>query len=75
MRETKLEEPAAIAANAPAYKPAAWQEYTLDELGHWVRLFVKRAGMRADAAKRAKDLDDAQNYLSMMQAHIDAARA
>jgi hypothetical protein len=35
---------------------------------------VKRAAHRAAPARQQKDLDDAQNYLNMMQSHIDAAR-
>jgi hypothetical protein len=29
--------------------------------------------MRSDRGKAGKDLDDAQHYLKMMQAHIDEA--
>ena len=56
------------------YKPQAWEAYTLAELGWWVHLFAKRAGHRSDAEKRAKDLNDADNYLAMMKAKVDALR-
>jgi hypothetical protein len=71
----KLETPKNILEHQSKYKDNAWQMYTLQELGNWVHLLTKRAAHRTDSAKRAKDLSDAQNYLSMMQAHIDAATA
>lgn len=67
--------PAGLGAHQQKYNVGAWKEYTLQELGNWVHLFVKRAAHRADPDKKAKDLLDAQNYLDMMQAHIDAAKA
>lgn len=42
-------------------------EYTVEELQWWVRLLRKRAGMRTDEAKRAKDLYDANNYEQMLR--------
>jgi len=56
------------------YKPQAWEAYTLAELGWWVHLLTKRAEHRSNSEKRAKDLHDAQNYLSMMQAKLEEAR-
>jgi len=56
------------------YKPQAWEAYTLAELGWWVHLLTKRAGHRLNAEKRAKDLRDAGNYLSMMGAKLEEAR-
>lgn len=67
--------PDSIVKDEPNYKPAAWQEYTLAELGAWVHLFTKRAGMRDNADKARKDLQDAQAYLDMMQANVDAMKA
>jgi hypothetical protein len=64
--------PESIKPMAPEYKDRAWEQYTLQELGNWVHLFAKRATHRADSAKRTKDIADAQNYLNMMQAHLDA---
>ena len=72
MTESKL--PESCVEHQPKYHSLAWMQYTLAELGQWVHLFVKRAGHRKNAAKRNKDLTDAQNYLDMMQAHIDAAK-
>lgn len=64
--------PGSLKANEENYKPAAWEDYTLAELGHWVHLFAKRAGHRANVEKRLKDLRDAQNYLDMMQAKLNS---
>lgn len=63
------------AAHATDYKPGAWDAYTMAELGQWVHLFAKRAEHRDNPEKRAKDLTDAQNYLDMMQAKLDALKA
>lgn len=56
------------------FKPQAWEAYSLLELGQWVHLFAKRSEHRSDAEKKAKDLEDAQNYLDMMQAKLDALK-
>lgn len=70
----QLQQPASLDPHDPSYHPDAWKDYTPAELGGWVHLLIKRAGHRADAAKKTKDLDDAQNYLNLLQAHIDASR-
>lgn len=54
------------------YQSAAWQQYTMAELGQWVHLLTTRAGHRSNADKRKKDLYDARNYWSMMGAILDA---
>lgn len=56
------------------YHTQAWEGYTLAELGQWVHLFTKRAQHRTNFAKKDKDLLDAQNYLNMMQAKLDAEK-
>lgn len=66
------EAPQALEAHQQDYKPNAWEAYSFEELGNFVHLLAKRAGHRSDAGKRAKDLYDAQNYLSMMQSKLDA---
>jgi hypothetical protein len=63
--------PKEIESHEPDYKPGAWQQYTLAELGQWVHLLATRAGHRDNAAKRAKDLADARNYWRMMGAFLD----
>jgi hypothetical protein len=50
------------------YKPNAYADYTAEELGWWVKLLTKRAGMRSDSLKRGKDLYDAANYQAMKDA-------
>lgn len=52
------------------YKPEIWRQYTLAELGNWVHLLAKRADHRTHPEKRKKDLEDARNYLSMMDAQL-----
>lgn len=63
--------PKSCEAHQVDYKENAWEDYTYDELGHWVHLLAKRAEHRVDLEKREKDLTDAQNYLNMMQAKLD----
>lgn len=68
------ETPQGCVEHQPKYKAQAWEAYSLLELGAWVHLLTKRAEHRSDAAKRAKDLHDAQNYLDMMQAKLNEVR-
>ena len=56
------------------YKDHSWEDYTPEELGMWVHLFIKRAYHRTQKEKIEKDLTDAQNYLNMMQEHINSAK-
>jgi hypothetical protein len=58
----------------PQTNPQAWKTYTLAELGWWVHLIIKRAEHRLNHEERAKDLLNAENYLSMMQAKLEEAR-
>jgi len=48
------------------YKPDAFQDYTEEELRWWVRLLGRRAEMRADPIKKAKDLYDRDNYQAIL---------
>lgn len=52
----------------------AWKDYTMAELAMWVHLLRKRAGMRAEPDKAAKDLKDAANYEAMLRAHLEAGQ-
>lgn len=54
------------------YKAQAWEQYTMEELGGFVHLLSKRATHRDNSEKRKKDLYDARNYLSMMDAKLKA---
>jgi len=56
------------------YNPGDWEDYTLQELGNFVHLLAKRSTHRSDEKKRERDLHDAQNYLNIMQAKLDALR-
>ena len=66
--------PQSLLKHEPEYRPQAWQEYTLEELGMWVHLFAKRARHRSSPEKKASDLYNAQNYLDMMQAFLNALK-
>lgn len=70
-----METPTSILPHTSDYKSQSWKAYTLQELGMWVHLFAKRAQHRTNPEKRAKDLYDAQNYLNMMQAHLDELKS
>jgi len=63
-----IDDPKQIEEHAAKYTAHAWNDYTQEELEWWVRLLTKRAGMRTDDAKREKDLADAANYQSMLDA-------
>ena len=71
-RMSSAQSPAAIEPHAKDYKPNAWEAYSFFELGSWVGLLAKRAEHRTDKKKQAKDLYDANNYLEMMRAKLDA---
>jgi hypothetical protein len=66
-----MQTPPALEPHQSDYHPQAWLQYSLMELGMWVHLLAKRAEHRLDPEKQAKDLYDAQNYLSMMKAKLD----
>ena len=68
-----LETPESIKSHSGDYHYKSWTNYELSELGMWVHLLVKRAMHRSTKEKALKDLQDAQNYLNMMQEHINAA--
>jgi hypothetical protein len=57
------------------YYPNTWENYTLEELGMWVHLLVKRSEHRTDKTKAEKDAYDASRYLEMMQQHVIMAQA
>lgn len=65
--------PETIKAHASDYKDQAWRQYSIQELGNFVHLLVKRSSHRAEPEKRKKDLYDARNYLAMIEAHISEA--
>lgn len=68
------ETPKSMQSHEKDYREHAWDEYSIEELGEWVHLLAKRSTHREDAAKRAKDLYDAQNYLNAMQSKLDALK-
>jgi hypothetical protein len=65
--------PESIQPHQKDYHANAWDQYSLQELGHWVHLLAKRALHRSNREKAKKDIYDARNYLQMMQAKLTAA--
>lgn len=63
--------PESIKKHSQEFKDGSWRNYTFEDLGKWVHLLTKRAYHRTTKEKRVKDLYDAQQYLNMMQAHLD----
>lgn len=59
-----------IKKHQPDYKPKAWENYSLQELGNWIHLFHKRSAHRDNKEKSKKDLYDAKNYLWMMEQNL-----
>lgn len=57
------------------YKVNSWLKYSIEELGQWVALLVKRADHRTNPDKAAEDLRDAYEYLAMLRAHIGAKQS
>lgn len=66
----KVDVPEGIKPHASDYKKNAWTNYTLEELGQWIALFVKRSSHRSNLKKREKDLHDARSYLNMLDAQL-----
>lgn len=64
--------PTQLTVHSSKYIDNAWQQYTIAELGNFVHLLAKRSEHRSDVAKRQKDLEDARNYLRMIEAKLDA---
>jgi len=49
------------------YFEDSWRDYNIDEYVEWVSLLTKRATHRSVLDKALKDLDDAKNYLWMLE--------
>jgi hypothetical protein len=64
-----------IQAHKLDYKDLAYLDYSFQELGAFVHLLAKRATHRSNPAKMAKDLEDARNYLAMMNVKLTALKA
>ena len=70
-----IETPESIKKHEPDYHPDAWMQYSIEELEWWVKLLTKRAEMRTDPVKKAKDLEDAANYEKMRDAQVRELRS
>jgi len=63
-----MQTPDQIKKDEPRFAPDAWKDYTVGELAMWVHLLRKRAEMRTEPEKSAKDRADADNYEAMLKA-------
>lgn len=63
--------PEGLGPHQKDYKPGAWDDYTMAELGYWVHLYTIRASHRNNKEKAKKDLHDARNYLEIMKSKLD----
>jgi hypothetical protein len=66
--------PKGILKYASRYKDGAWRNYSFTELAQWVELLTKRATHRTQFEKVIKDLDDAENYLAMLNSKLAECR-
>jgi hypothetical protein len=62
--------PEKIKKYASRFKSGSWRHYSYEELAQWVNLLTKRATHRTSIEKAHKDLDDAENYLEMLNAKL-----
>lgn len=60
-----------IADHQDDYKEKAYLRYSFYELGSWIHNLMKRADHRDNEDKAAKDLQDARNYLAMMEEKLE----
>ena len=66
----KAETPESIKEHSKDYNNNSWRDYEPFELGSWIHLLMKRSEHRANKEKALKDLEDAQNYLNMLQSEL-----
>jgi hypothetical protein len=65
-----MQTPDQIKEHDAKFAPDAWTQYTVAELAMWVHLLRKRADMRTEPTKSAKDCADADNYEAMLRAAL-----
>jgi len=54
------------------YEGGSWHaDYTLQELGNWVHLLDKRAKHRFKKEEKIKNLTNARNYITIMEAMLN----
>jgi len=58
--------PTEILKHSSKFKDKSWKNYSYEELAQWINLLSKRASHRTDIDKCRKDLEDANNYLAML---------
>lgn len=57
------------------YKVNSWLDYSIEELGQWIALLIKRSGHRTNPDDAANDLNDAYIYFNMIRAKIQAQQS
>jgi len=62
--------PKEIQEHQKDYIKDIWKEYTHEELMWWVTLLVRRSTHRTNKDKSLKDIEDARNYLWMLEESI-----
>lgn len=63
--------PEQIKEHSSKYKNKSWENYTPEQLSHWVINMGIRATHRTEEHKAKKDIQDARNYLAMLEAWLD----
>ncbi len=69
---TVLATPASIRKHQADYRTGAWMEYTVTELAEIIAYKSKLATHYVNVPKREKALQDAHNYLDMLEAKLSA---
>lgn len=63
--------PEQIKQHSDKYKNGSWEDYTPEQLAHWVINMGIRATHRSNREKARKDIEDARTYLSMLEAWLE----
>jgi len=68
-----MKTPDSIKSISENFVDNSWKNYTIAELGQWIYLLIKRANLETNKLKASNDIMLAQNYLNMIQVHVDAS--
>jgi len=68
----QLQPPKSIVKHQPDYRPGAWTEYTVGELAEIIAYKSKLATHYVNEEKRDKAIQDARNYLDMLDVKLHA---
>ena len=53
------------------YFPDAWRDYDIEEYVSWISLLAKRSTHRNNVKKAKNDLEDARNYMWMLEQALE----